>query len=96
MLKKGSNNPSNMSLVEVGTHKFVFGFQDHDNPRKILEKASQNVLGFLVYLKWWDSQMTIDELNFICFPYWVQVHGLLIDFLNVKNARITRERLGEV
>ena len=32
MLKKGWDNPDKMSVVEVESYTFVFGFQDKDTP----------------------------------------------------------------
>ena len=96
MLKERWNNPNKMLVVEVGSHTFVFGFQDQETPQKIMEKSPWHVLGFLACLKWWDSQMTINELDFSHSPYWIKVHGLPIDYLNMKNARQIGERMGEV
>ena len=64
MLNKGWNNPKNMSVVEVGSHTFVFHFQDEETLRRIMEKAPWHVMGYLVCLKWWSLQKIIHQLDF--------------------------------
>ncbi|XP_058200932.1 uncharacterized protein LOC131315754 [Rhododendron vialii] len=53
-------------------------------------------MGHLVILSKWDAQKTIEELDFSHSPFWVQIKGLPLGYLNVKSRMKIAETLGEI
>lgn len=47
-------------------------------------------------LRKWDGLQTLEEMDFSCSPFWVQIQGLPLGFLNARSGMRIAETLGEV
>lgn len=47
-------------------------------------------------LRKWEASKTLAEIDFTCSPFWVQIHGLPLGFLNAKSGLKIAQALGEV
>ena len=64
--------------------------------KKILSNAPWSFDKHLVVLQWYDREMPIKALEFNKIPVWVQVHDILVRFLNCKVAEDLCEVVGSV
>jgi len=75
-------------------NKMVFTFEVMQNLSRVLDNSPWNINGTPIFLKYWDSTSTFEDLDFSTFAFWVQVHGLPLDMMFVINALSTGKSLG--
>ncbi|KAH7865621.1 hypothetical protein Vadar_009029 [Vaccinium darrowii] len=63
---------------------------------KIINQGPWSVMGNLMILRKWDSHKTIEEMDFSCSPFWVQIQVLPLGHLNVRSGMKIEESLGEI
>lgn len=96
MIKKGWGNPKGLSIVDISPNIFLFNFTDLETSNRILEKAPWNILGQVLILKQWNPQISVHEIDFTHAPYWIQIHGMPLEFFSKQNAAHTGSKIGEV
>lgn len=53
-------------------------------------------MGHTMVLRKWDASKAMEEINFSFSPFWVQVHGLPLGYLNVKSGEKIAPLLGDL
>jgi hypothetical protein len=76
----------------LGPISFLFKFIDKDHISRILKQV-WNVNGFLLAIQTWSPTTTLGELSLKEVPFWIQVHGLPLQNMSVKNAISTGKGL---
>jgi hypothetical protein len=83
------------SFAVLGPNTFLFKFSDEEHISKILSQV-WNVNGFLLSLQQWSPSATLGELSLKEAPFWIQVHGLPLQNMSVKNAISIGKGLGSL
>lgn len=86
MIKKGWDDPQGLTIVDPAPKTFLFNFADINTPLRILEEAPWNILGQVLILKQWNPQISMQEVDYTHTPYWVQIHGMPLEFYSKENA----------
>ena len=86
-------NPS--SFAVLGPNLFLFKFSDQHHISKILSNVC-NVNGFLLALQAWTLSTTIKDLPPFDVPFWIQIHGLPLQNISIKNAIAIGKGLGQL
>ena len=83
------------SFAILGLNKFLFKLTKQEHIAKIFKQATWNVNGYLLVLQKWFASATMGELTLKNFPFWVQVHGLPLINVTLKNAIAIGKGLGK-
>lgn len=75
---------------------YRFSFQNEDDLGRIISKGSWSIMGSILILRKWDQSKSFSDLDFDFSPFWVQIHGLPLRFLNSKTGMVVAKSLGEV
>ena len=81
------------SFAILGPNTFLFKFSEKEHISKILSQV-WNVNGCLLALQTWSPKATLGELSLNSIPLWIQVHGLLLDNMSLKNSIAIGKGLG--
>ncbi|KAL3517694.1 hypothetical protein ACH5RR_020283 [Cinchona calisaya] len=79
----------------VDRNTFMFSFQDKEDWSKILINVPWNIKGGLLILSPFTSGKIPEELQFSFSPFWVQVHGLPLNYLTKENGLKIAQVLGK-
>lgn len=85
-----------VSVSAWGDNLYAFGFKSEEDLCKIITLGPWSIMGNLMVLRKWESHKTIEEMDFSCSPFWVQIQGLPLGFMNVSSGMKIAESLGEV
>jgi hypothetical protein len=77
-------------------NKMVFTFEDMDDLYKALNNSPWNIKGAPLFLKCWENDETFEEINFQKAVFWVQIHGLPLEWMTAENAISIAESLGDL
>ncbi|KAJ1412390.1 hypothetical protein SESBI_20511 [Sesbania bispinosa] len=62
----------------------------------VMTNGTWNVMGHLISLQHWVPQASVYEINYDLVPFWVQLHGMPLEYMTTKNVAKIAARLGEV
>ncbi|KAH7855978.1 hypothetical protein Vadar_031225 [Vaccinium darrowii] len=79
-----------------GDNIYVFDFKTEEDAGKIMKLGPWSFMGCLMVLRKWEAQKTLEELDFNLSPFWVQIQGLPLGFLNERSGKKIAEILGDV
>ncbi|KAJ1390976.1 Zinc finger, CCHC-type [Sesbania bispinosa] len=96
MILKGWGAIDKVSISDIGPNKFLFHFTDEDLMKRIIREAPWNVLGNHLNIQPWNPELSIEEVSFNLSPFWIQIHGLPIEMMTVKNASSIGSKLGSI
>jgi hypothetical protein len=82
------------SFAPLGPNKFLFKFSKQEHIDKILKCLTWNVNGCLLILTPWSPKVTMKELSSTTSPFWIQIHGLPLENMTIKNAVAIGKGLG--
>jgi hypothetical protein len=74
---------------------FLFKFTDKEHISKILGQV-WNVKGYLLALQPWSPNATLGDLTLKPVPFWIQVHGLPLNNMSLKNSIAIGKGLGNL
>lgn len=77
-------------------HVLLFMFDNKEEAEKIINNAPWSLDKHLVVMQWYDRGVPIRALSFDMIPVWVQVHDILVRFLNRKVAADLCDVVGSV
>jgi hypothetical protein len=83
------------SFVVLGPNMFLFKFTDKEHISKILGQV-RNVNGYLLALQPWSPNATLGDLTLKPVPFWIQVHGLPLSNMSLKNSIAIGKGLGNL
>lgn len=75
---------------------YGFSFQNEDDLCRIISKGPWSIMGSILILRKWDQSKSFSDLDFVFSPFWVQIHGLPLGFLNSKTGMVVAKSLGDV
>lgn len=96
VIPKAWNAQSEIQMTDMGINGLLFTFPDEDKARKVLEDGPWSVMGSILSLQPWEPQKSVFEVKFNLIPFWVQIHGLPLDVMNVKNVSKIASLIGEI
>jgi hypothetical protein len=82
------------SFAPLGPNKFLFKFSKQEHIDKILKCPTWNVNGCLLILTLWSPKATMKELSSTTAPFWIQIHGMPLENMTIKNAVAIGKGLG--
>ena len=77
----------------LGPNVFLFKFTEKDHITRILNKV-WNVNGFLLAIQTWYPSATLRDLSLQVVSFWIQVHGLPLQNMTIKNSIAIGKGLG--
>lgn len=96
ILSKAWGEPENLQMSDVGMNLFMFIFKEPEEAQVVLKNCPWYVMNKLLSLQQWTPQAVIKEIDFSKALFWVQVHGLPVEFMNPKNATKILSHLGSL
>ncbi|KAE9444593.1 hypothetical protein C3L33_23509, partial [Rhododendron williamsianum] len=96
VIAKAWRTSEEVSVAPWGDNLYAFGFKSEDDVTKIMGLCPWSIMGCLMVLRKWDAQKTLEQLDFNFSPFWVQIQGLPLGFLNVRSGMKIAESLGDV
>ncbi|GJS94302.1 reverse transcriptase [Tanacetum coccineum] len=92
-----SNAWRNLNSVTISPWKnnfFNFAFKNKDDIEKILHDSPWSAMGFYVAIVPWDSNKTLNELEFYRGEFWIQVHDLPLGMLSSEYTTELAKSMG--
>ena len=83
------------SFAVLGPNLFLFKFYDQTHISRILSNV-WNVNGSLLAIQVWTPSAAIKDLPLCEVPFWIQIHGLPLQNMSIKNAIAIRKGLGQL
>ncbi|XP_058180171.1 uncharacterized protein LOC131298712 [Rhododendron vialii] len=96
IIEKAWRTEEEFSISPWRDNVYAFGFKNEDDLCRIISKSPWSVMGSILILRKWDKKKSFSELDFRFSPFWVQIHGLPLRFLNVKTGSAIAESFGDV
>jgi hypothetical protein len=84
------------SFAPLKPNKFLFKFSKKEHLSRIQKFTTWNVNGSLLTLQQWSPKATMDELSSNLSPFWIQIHGLPLENMTIKNAVAIGKGIGEL
>jgi hypothetical protein len=82
------------SFVALGPNKYLLKFSKKEHIEKINQQVTWNVNGCLLTLQQWSPTATMGEISSQKFPFWIQIHGLPLENMTLRNAIAIGKGLG--
>lgn len=96
IILKAWGDHEGVTISDMGTNLFLFTFPSMKDVMEVVNRSPWFVMNHLISLQRWDPQASIYEIDFDWVPFWVQLHGLPLEFMNSKNAVKLTEQIGDV
>lgn len=96
IVEKAWRTEEGFSISPWRDNVYAFGFNNEEDMCRIISRGPWSVMGSLLILRRWDLKKAFSDLDFNFSPFWVQVHGLPLGFLNPKTGMVIAESLGDV
>lgn len=96
MIIKSWGSPKGLHIIDLQENTYLFNFSEPATPRRIMEDAPWNILGSLLCLHRWTPDLTLHEVDFSYSPFWIQIHGVPLQWFSTDNARRIASKVGEV
>jgi hypothetical protein len=93
-LKKSWPFASPFFLEAQAKNIYLLTFSHPSHITKILKQVTWNINGSLLVLKKWSPTLSIRDITFHTSPFWIQVHGLPLKYMLLKNAVAIGKSLG--
>lgn len=96
ILIKAWGYPTGLQVSDAGFNKFIFTFNTREAAQEVMCKTPWYVMNKLVSLQWWKPEVAITEINFDKVQFWIQLQGLPLEFISMKNAGKILVQIGEI
>lgn len=96
IIEKAWRTEEEFSISPWKDNVYAFGFKNEEDLCRIISKGPWSVMGAILVLRRWETGKAFKDLEFNFSPFWVQIHGLPLGFLNSKSGMVIAESLGEV
>jgi hypothetical protein len=63
---------------------------------RVLDQSPWNIKGAPLFLKLWNNDATYEDIDFSTGAFWIQVHGLPLDHMNMDTAIRIGQSLGDL
>ncbi|GKD66174.1 reverse transcriptase [Tanacetum coccineum] len=94
ILQKAWKKHSHVTIIPWKNNFFKIAFEDKSDIPKVLQESPWCVMGFYLALLPWDSNKTLQEMEFDKGEFWIQVHDLPLGLLTSEYAMTIAESLG--
>lgn len=84
------------SVTGWGENLYAFAFEGKTDIDMIMNMAPWSPTDNLMFLEEWNQHITIKHLNFDFSPFWIQIHGLPLDFVTKVNGQTIGRLIGLV
>ncbi|KAI8003771.1 hypothetical protein LOK49_LG08G02746 [Camellia lanceoleosa] len=85
-----------VSITPWNDNMYFFQFEDVEDRQRVLDESPWSVVGNLLVLQILQLGRATTELEFQGSPFWVQVHGLLIDKMTRVHGEVIGNRIGRL
>lgn len=68
---------------------FLFTFNQEAEAVEVLKKAPWLIMNFLMCLDYWYPHVSCFDIDFEKTPFWIQIHKLPLQNMNVPSARLS-------
>ncbi|KAJ1407196.1 Endonuclease/exonuclease/phosphatase superfamily [Sesbania bispinosa] len=96
LIKAWGEDAEELRIMDMGVNVFIFYFLDKKKARSIMKKGPWNVMGHLVSLQYWIPEVSVYEINYDLVSFWVQMHGIPLEFMTTSNVSRIAGMIGEV
>ncbi|RYR63324.1 hypothetical protein Ahy_A04g021132 [Arachis hypogaea] len=79
-------NPQGVAVTDIGRKKLLFSFTDIKKGLQIIQNDPWNIRGILINLQLWSERESVFDVIHNYMEFWIQVHGLPLDYMNKKIA----------
>ncbi|RYR32887.1 hypothetical protein Ahy_A10g047413 [Arachis hypogaea] len=87
-------NPQGVAVTDIGRKKILFSFKDRKKGLQIIQNGPWNVKGNMINLRLWREGESVFEVDHDFMEFWIQVHGIPLEFMEKETARLIGEMLG--
>ncbi|KAJ1427570.1 hypothetical protein SESBI_09454 [Sesbania bispinosa] len=94
ILAKAWGFAEEINIIDLGPNTFLFNFSEAKHAKRAMEESPWFVMGHLLSLQHWVPEATIHEVNFDEVGFWIQLHGLPLEFMSNSNAVKVAHLLG--
>lgn len=96
LLIKAWGHLDGVQVADVGPNKFLFTFNKREEAQEVFNKTPWYVMNRLISLQRWNIRESMEEINFNRVQFWVQLQGLPLEFLTIKNAEKILSQIGTI
>lgn len=96
IISKAWANYLGLGITELGKNLFLFHFTREEDKKEVLKKAPWFTMNQLLVLETWHPHVAYHQIEFNSSPFWIQIHNLPLELMNVSNARKLPQKVGEV
>lgn len=96
ILCKAWGDPDGLQVSDVGMNLFMFIFKVQDEVQEVLRKGPWYVMRKLVSLQQWTPHVVMREIVFSKVQFWVQLHGLPVEYMTIRNGEKILSQMGEL
>ncbi|RYR28933.1 hypothetical protein Ahy_B01g053155 isoform B [Arachis hypogaea] len=89
-------NPQGVAVTDIGRKKLLFSFKDIKKGLQIVRNGPWNIRGNLINLQLWSERESVFDVNHDYMEFWIQVHGLPLDYMNKEIAIKVGDMMGIV
>lgn len=83
-----------MQISSLDRNKFSIAFSNIEDRDRIVNASPWAVKGHIIVFQQWSPSATLSELVFTKSPFWVQIHNLPLNRVNLENAKVIGNLLG--
>lgn len=87
---------NNLQISHLGRNRFLFTFDSEEHTKKVMGRAPWFIMNHLLCLQYWIPEVSPQEIYFDMNPFWIQVHNLPMEFLNITNVATILKNVGTV
>ncbi|KAH7516188.1 hypothetical protein FEM48_Zijuj10G0108900 [Ziziphus jujuba var. spinosa] len=75
-----------VKVEQIYQNTFLFSFKKEADRDRVRHRCPWTISGANLALKEWNPHMSLRDFNFSHITFWVQIHGLSLQFMNRENA----------
>lgn len=79
-----TNDP--VKTEQISSNIFLFSFRTTTNRNRVWNKRPWSIKKSHLILREWQPYLALDSIDFNLSTYWVQIHGLSLQFMTKENA----------
>ncbi|KAJ1377318.1 Endonuclease/exonuclease/phosphatase superfamily [Sesbania bispinosa] len=96
ILSKAWDLSEELSITDLGPNIFLFNFAQAKHATKALADGPWFVMGHLLSLQNWIPEATVNEVSYDNVEFWVQMHGLPLEYMTSSNVVKVAKLLGDI
>jgi hypothetical protein len=85
-----------MTMEVLDQNKYLFTVSHENHYKNIMNKGPWNIRSSLLLLNSWSPALSIDEVKLNICAFWIQIHGLPLQYMTTLNAIRIGKKLGNI